>query len=74
MGLRSWIRGLRKGDDERALARAEEMQHETPEEQLLAKGDYEALAAKNRTAAAWGETPHGAQRVTDFDDERSRSS
>ena len=69
MGLRSWLKGLRRREDEAALERAEEMQLETPEERRISQGDMESMQADEQAGLAWGETPAGADRLAERDDE-----
>ena len=69
MGLRSWLKSLRKREDEAALNRAEEMQLETPEERRISAGDMEGMQADEQAGLAWGETPEGADRLAERDDE-----
>ena len=69
MGLRGWLRGLRKREDDAALKRAEDMQFESPEERRISEGDMEAMTADERAAETWGETPRGAARLAGRDDE-----
>jgi len=69
VGLRSWLRGLRKRKDEAALKRAEEMQLESPEERRITEGDMEGMQADEQAGLTWGETPEGADRLAERDDE-----
>ena len=69
MGLRSWLRKLRKREDDAALERAEEMQLESPEERRISEGDMEGMQADEQAALSWGETPEGADRLAGRDDE-----
>jgi hypothetical protein len=69
MGLRSWLRGLRRREDEAALNRAEEMQLESPQERRISEGDMEGMQADEQAGLTWGETPEGADRLAERDDE-----
>jgi hypothetical protein len=69
MGLRSWLRGLRRREDDAALERAEDMQLETPGERRITEGDMEGMQADEQAGLAWGETPEGADRLAERDDE-----
>ena len=69
MGLRSWLRGLRKREDDAALKRAEEMKLESPEERRISEGDMEGMQADEQAGLSWGETPEGADRLAEHDDE-----
>lgn len=69
MGLRTWLQGLRKHRDEAALERAEAEQLETPEERRISEGDIEGIQADEQAALGWGETPEGANRLAERDDE-----
>jgi hypothetical protein len=69
MGLRSWLRGLRRREDEAALNRAEEMQLESPQERRISEGDMEAMQADEQAGLTWGETPEGADHLAERDDE-----
>jgi hypothetical protein len=68
VGLRSWLRRLRKRDDDAALDRAEEMQLESPEERRISEGDMEGMQADEQAALSWGETPEGADRLAGDDE------
>ena len=69
MGLRSWLRGLRKREDEAPLNRAEEMQLESPQERRISEGDMEGMQADEQAGLTWGEAPEGAARLAERDDE-----
>jgi len=69
MGLRSWLRSFRQREDEAALKRAEDMQLESPEERRISEGDMEGMQADEQAGLAWGETPQGADRLAEGDDE-----
>ena len=69
MGLRSWLRSLRKREDDAALERAENMQLESPEERRISEGDLEGMQADEQAGLSWGETPEGADRLAERDDE-----
>jgi hypothetical protein len=69
MGLRSWLRSLRKREDDAALKRAEDMKLESPEERRITEGDFEGMQADEQAGLTWGETPGGADRLAERDDE-----
>jgi hypothetical protein len=69
VGIRSWLQGLRKREDAAALKRAEEEQLESPEERRISEGDVEGMQADEQAGLAWGETPEGADRLAERDDE-----
>jgi hypothetical protein len=69
MGLRSWLRGLRKREDEAAIKRAQGMKLESAEEQRITRGDIEGWQADEQAGLGWGETPGGANRLAERDDE-----
>jgi len=69
VGLRSWLRSLRKREDDAALERAEKMQLESPEERRISEGDLEGMQADEQAGLSWGETPEGADRLAERDDE-----
>jgi hypothetical protein len=69
MGLRSWLRGVREREDEAALKRAEDMQLESLEERRISEGDMEGMTADERAGEMWGQTPAGANRLAERDDE-----
>jgi hypothetical protein len=69
MGLRSWLRGLRKREDEAALERAEELKLESPEERRISEGDFEGLQADEQAGLAFGATPEQSERLAERDDE-----
>ena len=69
MGLRSWLRSLRKRKDDAALERAGDMQIESPEERRISEGDMEGMQADEQAALTWGETPEGADRLAERDEE-----
>jgi hypothetical protein len=69
VGLRSWLRALRRREDDAALRRAEEMQLESPEERRISEGDMEGMVADERAGEMWGQTPEGADRLAERDDE-----
>ena len=69
MGIRSWLHGLRKREDDAALKRAGEEQLESPEERRISDGDFEGLQADEQAGLILGETPEGADRLAEGDDE-----
>jgi hypothetical protein len=69
MGLRTWLRSLRKREDEAALKRAENMQVESPEERRISAEGIEGMQADEQAGLAWGVTPSDADRLAERDDE-----
>jgi hypothetical protein len=69
VGIRSWLQGLRKREDDAALKRAEDEQFESPGERRISEGDFEGMQADEQAGLAWGETPRGADRLAERDDE-----
>jgi hypothetical protein len=55
MGIRAWLKGLRKREDAAAIERAEAMAVETPEEREESSGDIEGMVADQGAARLAGE-------------------
>ena len=71
MGIGSWWKRLMQHDDERAIEREAEREHETREEQRFASGDVTALESDERAAETvtfHGETIEDAERFAKDDD------
>jgi hypothetical protein len=69
VGRRSWLKHFRKREDEAALKRAEDMQLESPDERRISEGDIDGMTADERAGEMWGETPGGATRLAERDEE-----
>jgi hypothetical protein len=67
MGLRTWIAGLRKRDDQAALDRAAARSLESDAERRAS--DYETVTADERTAGMRGDTPGGVLGMAERDNE-----
>jgi hypothetical protein len=71
MGLGSWWKRLMKRDDEQAIEREVEREHETREEQRFTSGDVTGLESDQRAAEAvtfHDETVEDAERLAEGDD------
>jgi hypothetical protein len=65
MSIREWFATFRQRRDAAAVARAEVMANETPEERAVSSGDIAGMAADERAARIAGQTPSEADRVGD---------
>jgi len=71
MGVGSWWKRLMKRDDEQAIEREVEREHETREEQRFTSGDVTGLESDQRAAEAvtfHDETVEDAERLAEGDD------
>ena len=57
MGLREWIAGLRRREDEAAVDRAEQRRTETAAEREISTGGVEGLAASEEALERGGPMP-----------------
>jgi hypothetical protein len=69
MGIGSWLKKLRKREDDDAIHRAEERSYETPAERRSTSGDMEGLEANEQTARGMREgNIEDAEKFADGDD------